>query len=138
MIAVVSMLLVAVTLQGDGSPAIRSLARGDQSNIDDTRQAVARTEAEFTALWRQHAPDRPAPTVNFSREMVVGVFLGSRPTAGFAVTIVGTREQNGALVVQYRETRPARGLVTAQVITSAYHIAALPARAGNVKFERIE
>jgi protease stability complex PrcB-like protein len=136
-IAVVSMLLVAVTLQG-GSPAIRSLARGDQSNIDDTRQAVARTEAEFTALWRQHAPDRPAPTVNFPSEMVVGVFLGSRPTAGFAVTIVGTREQNGALVVQYRETRPARGLVTAQVITSAYHIAALPARAGDVKFERIE
>lgn len=137
MITVVSMLLVAVTLQG-GTPAIRSLDRGDQSNIDDARQAVARTEAEFTALWRQHAPDRPAPTVDFPREIVVGVFLGSRPTAGFAVSIVGTREEKGALVVQYRETRPARGLVTAQVITSAYHIVAIPARQGDVKFESVQ
>ena len=70
--------------------------------------------------------------------MVVGVFLGSRPTAGFGITIVGTREDQGELVVQYRETRPARGLITAQVITSAFHIVALPTRAGQVKFERVD
>lgn len=119
-----------------GTP-VRTLDKGDQSNMDDARQAVARTAAEWMALWRQHAPDRPAPNVDFAREMVVGVFIGSRPTAGFAVEIIGTRTEGGTLVVQYRETRPARGLVTAQVITSAYHIAALPRHAGEVKFERV-
>ena len=77
------------------------------------------------------------PKVDFSKEIVVGVFMGSRPTAGFAIEIVGTREEQGALVVQYKEARPARGLVTAQIITSAYHIAALPKRAGEVKFEPV-
>jgi hypothetical protein len=70
--------------------------------------------------------------------MVVGVFMGTRPTAGFAIEIVGTREEGGALVVQYREARPARGLITAQVITSAYHIVALPSRAGEIRFERLD
>ena len=130
-------MLVAAILQG-GSPALRSLDRGDQSNIDDGRQVVARTAAEFETLWRQHAPDKPAPKVDLSREMVVGVFLGSRPTAGYGIEIVGTRDDQGALVVQYRERRPARGLVTAQILTSAYHIVALPARTGDVKFERVQ
>ena len=131
-----AMLALGATLQSSAS--LRPLDKGDQSNMDDARQAVARTAAEWNALWRQHSPDRPQPKVDFTREMVVGVFMGSRPTAGFAVEMIGTREESGALVVQYRETRPARGMVSAQVITSAYHIVAMPARAGDVKFERVQ
>lgn len=123
---------------GQGGSSLRVLDKGDQSNMDDARQAVARTAVEWNTLWRQHAPDRPQPKVDLTREMVVGVFMGSRPTAGFAVEIVGTRGEGGGLVVQYRETRPARGLVTAQVITSAYHIVAVPSRPGDVKFERAQ
>ena len=129
-------LIVAAALQG--GPPLRALDKGDQSNMDDVRQAVVRTAAAWNTLWRQHAPDRPQPKVDFSREMVVGVFMGSRPTAGFAVEIIGMRDEGGMLVVEYRETRPARGLVSAQVITSAYHIVALPTRAGDVTFERVQ
>ena len=136
MTRIVIALIVAVALQG--GPPLRALDKGDQSNMDDARQAVVRTAAEWNALWRQHAPDRPQPKVDFAREMVVGVFMGSRPTACFAVEISGTRDEGGLLVVQYRETRPARGLVSAQVITSAYHIVALPMRSGDVKFERAQ
>ena len=132
-----TLVIVAMTAALQGNPALRTLDRGDQSNMDDARQAVARTTEEWNTLWRLHAPDRPQPRVDFSKEMVVGVFIGSRPTAGFGVDILGTREEGGALVVQYRETRPARGLVSAQVITSAYHLVSMPARAGQVKFEPV-
>ena len=130
------LLVIAAIVQGT-TPSMRSLDKGDQSNIDDARQAVARTEAEWDTLWRQHSPGHAAPRIDFSKEMVVGVFMGSRPTAGFAIEIVGTRVDKGTLVVQYKEARPARGLVTAQVITSAYHIAALPRHAGEVTFEPV-
>lgn len=130
-------LAVAAMMQPGGAP-FRLLDKGDQSNMDDARQAVARTADEWNTLWRLHTPDRPQPKVDFAREMVVAVFMGSRPTAGFAIEIVRSREEAGALVVQYRETRPARGLLTAQVITSAYHIVALPARSGAIRFERID
>ena len=130
--------LLAALLQQGGAPPFRQLDKGDQSNMDDARQSVARTADEYNTLWRLHAPDRPQPKVDLAKEMVVGVFLGSRSTAGFAIEIVGTREDGEALVVQYRETRPARGMVTAQVITSAYHIVAMPSRPGSVRFERID
>jgi hypothetical protein len=127
---------MSVMLQGNAT--FRMLDKGDQSNMDDGREAVARSAAEFSALWRLHAVDRPQPKIDFSREMVVAVFLGSRPSAGFAIDILGTKDEGGALVVQYRETRPAKGLIAAQMITSAYAIAAVPRREGTVKFERVE
>jgi hypothetical protein len=127
---------MSALLQADAYP--RVLDKGDQSNMDDGRQTVARTVAEWNALWRLHAPDRPQPKVDFEREMVAAVFMGSRPTAGFAINIVGTKEDAGALVVQYRETQPARGLLSAQVITSAYAIVALPRRDGAVRFAKVE
>ena len=65
------------------------------------------------------------------------VFVGSRPTAGYSVEIVGTRRENGALVVQYRETAPERGMMTAQVLTSPYHLVSVPRVDGDVKFERL-
>jgi hypothetical protein len=130
------MLIVSVLLQGDGPP--RVLDKGDQSNVDDTRQVVARTAVEWTTLWRQHSPDRPRPTVDFARDMVAGVFLGSRPSAGFAIDIVSARYEHGALVVRYRETIPPPGAIAAQVITSAYCIVALPRRDGDVRFDRIQ
>jgi protease stability complex PrcB-like protein len=130
------MLIVSVLLQGD--VMLRTLDKGDQSNIDGTRQVVARTVPEWTTLWRQHSPDRPRPSVDFAREMVAGVFLGSRPSAGFAIDIVSARDDHGALIVRYRETTPPPGAIAAQVITSAYCIVALPRRDGDVRFERLQ
>ena len=130
------MLIVSVLLQG-GDPPLRVLDKGDQSNVDAARQVVARTVPEWTTLWRQHSPDRPRPAVDFAREMVAGVFLGSRPSAGFAIDIVSAGAEHGALIVRYRETIPPPGSITAQVITSAYCIVALPRRDGEVRFERV-
>jgi hypothetical protein len=129
-------ILVALALQG-GS-AMRVIEKGDQSNVDEPRQVVARTAAEWAALWRQHAPDRPQPKVDLTSEMVVGLFLGSRPSSGFAIEAAGTRQEQGALVVQYRESSPPPGLLSAQVLTFAYSIVAVPRHAGEVRFEKVD
>ncbi len=128
--------------EGQGTPgaqgaAMRSLDRGAHSNVDDARQVVARTAAEWNTMWRQHSPDRPQPAVDFGREMVAGVFFGSQSSGGYAIEIVGAAVKDGTLVVQYRETRPGPGAVAAQIITSPYHLVALPSVNGDVKFERL-
>lgn len=130
------LLLIAALLQAP-APAFRSIDRGQQSNIDDAKRVVVRTAAEWTALWRVHAPDRPKPAIDFSREMVVAVFMGSRPTAGFGIALAGVRQEGAGLVVEVRETVPGADAMTAQVITMPYAIAALPARAGEVRFETV-
>jgi PrcB C-terminal len=116
----------------------RTIAKGDQSNIETATHIVARTEADWIDLWRRHAGDRDRPPVDFTREMVVGVFMGTRPNAGFSTTIISSLEVKGVLVVRYTETIPPRDAVTAQVLTSPYHLVAIPKAAVTaVKFEKV-
>lgn len=137
MMALVVAGLTAALLQAPG--AMRVVEKGDQSNVDEERQVVVRTSEEWTTLWRQHSPDRARPVVDFSRETVVGVFLGSRMTAGFAVEIVDVAASAaGGQVARYRVTRPAQGTVTAQVLVFPYHLVAVPVVTGAVTFQRIE
>jgi len=116
----------------------RTIAKGDQSNIESPAQVLARTEAEWIDLWRRHAGDRERPPVDYSREMVAGVFMGVRPNAGYSTTIISSLEVKGVLVVRYTETIPPRDAVTAQIITSPYHLVAIPkATVTDVKFEKV-
>jgi hypothetical protein len=120
------------------APTTRTIEKGDQSNIDDARQVLLRSEAELRQLWKQHSPDRPMPKVDFSREMVVGVFMGSRPNAGFSTAIVSATAAKGALMVRYTETRPPADSITAQILTFPYHLVAIPkADVKDVKFEKV-
>ncbi len=132
-------LLVAALLQAGSTPArpLATIEKGAESAVESPRQATARTPDEWAALWHAHSWDRPLPPVDFAHNMVVGVFLGTRPTAGYSVEIVGTRQENGALVVEYRETRPDKQTMTAQIITSPYHLVAMPQFAGDVKFQKL-
>lgn len=120
---------------GSVMPPMRTLDKGLESGIDSPRQAVVRTAAEWSSLWKAHASDRPAPPVDFSREMVIGLFMGTRPTAGYNVEIVGIENQSGGLVVRYRETTPPPDALTAQVLTSPYQLIAVPKFDGPVRFE---
>ncbi len=120
------------------APSTRTIEKGDQSNVDDARQVLVRNEAEWTKLWQQHNPDRPRPKVDFSKEMVVAVFMGSRPNAGFSTAIVSATAVNGALMVRYSESKPAPGMVSAQILTFPYHLVAIPkADVKDVKFEKV-
>ena len=130
------MMMVTMSAQTAGP---RTIEKGDQSNIEDAKQMVVRTDAEWARLWQQHSFDRPKPAIDFAKETVVAVFMGSRPNAGFSTAVVSATEGGGALVIRYTETQPAKGALTAQVITFPYDIVAIPkATATNVKFEKVQ
>ena len=120
------------------TPPLRTIDRGPRSNIEDARFVTVRGQPEWSALWRTHAPAKPLPQVDWSSEMVVGVFLGTRPTAGFGVEIVGFREEGGRVVAGYKESPPARDAITAQMLTSPYTLAVIPRRNGDVTFEKVD
>lgn len=130
---------LALTLVLQGAPVkVTTIARSTMSQIGSARQAVARTPAEWTALWKEHAGSAAAPTVDLSKVTVVAVFLGERMTAGYAVEITGTRMDGATLVVLWNERKPAPDQMTAQIITSPAHIASIPAFAGEIRFEKVE
>jgi hypothetical protein len=118
--------------------AVRTVDKGEQGNIDEAKQVVVRTEAEWTKLWQQHSPDRKRPAVDFSKDIVVGVFMGSRPTAGYNVSIVSTFAKDGNVLVRYQESQPRPGTMAAQVLTFPYHLVAIPKATGEVTFEKVK
>jgi len=122
--------------QNAGAP--QTIDKGEQSNIDEARQVVVRTEAEWTKLWQLHSPDRQRPTVDFSKNMIVGVFMGSRSTAGYNISIVSTFTKDGSVLVRYQESTPRPGTMAAQVLTFPYHLVSIPKAAGEVRFEKIQ
>ncbi len=134
--AAVPLIFLMALLQA-AVPPVRSLDKGSASQISSPREVTVRERGEWAALWSEHAPGRPQPSVDFSSEMVVGVFVGTRPTAGFAVEIVGYRAVGSDVVVQYAETIPPRGALTAQVLTSPFHLVVVPKQTGNVTFEKV-
>ena len=130
-------LLLAAVLQ-TAPPPLRTVGKGPMSAIDQPRQVTVRSAAEWGALWKENGAKSPLPAVDFSREMVVGVFVGTRSTAGYGVEIVRAIGNSSTLVVEYVETAPSRGTITAQVLTAPYHLVAIPKRDGTVVFKKVD
>ena len=131
-------LFLAFAVQTGPSTVVETIVADMMSQIEEPMQAAARTPAELAAMWRKHAGDRPLPKVDFGSRTVVAVFLGTRGSAGYAAEITGTRMEKGVTVIEWRERRPERDQVAAQVLTSPAHIATIPKVAGEIRFEKIE
>ena len=75
--------------------------------------------------------------MDFSASPVVGLFLGSRRTAGFEVEITALKKEGDALVVEYVERTPRSGSFVAQIITSPFHLVSVARNEGEVQFRKV-
>jgi hypothetical protein len=114
-----------------------TVAQGTMSSIDEPRQVVVRTAAEWQSLWKQHGGDTAVPPVDFTQSLVAAVFLGSRPSTGFTADITGVKTEGPRTVVEYLEGQPPRDGFAAQMLTSPFHIVRLARTAGAVEFRRL-
>lgn len=115
-------------------PSFTNVAKGNMSGQQTTKQVTVRTVAEWKTLWKDHAPTEKMPTVDFARNMVVGIFLGTKPSDGHEVEIVGVRTQEQDVVVEYVQKQPGRGTMAAQILTEPYHLVSVPKHTGTVRF----
>lgn len=114
---------------------LTTVAQGTDSTITEPREVVIRTAAEWRVLWAAHSPD-PVPDMDFARAIVVGVFAGTRPTAGFHIEITAITVEDGRAVVQYVERGPEPGDLVAQMLTAPFHLVAVPGVDRPVEFRR--
>jgi hypothetical protein len=133
----VALLVVGMCTAMNAQSTFTSIARGDASGQQTARQVTIRTAAEWKALWNDHAPTEKMPQVDFAKTMVVGIFLGSKPSAGHDVEIVGVRMQDTELLVEYVQRQPGRGTMVAQILTEPFHLVSVPAQAGPVRFVQV-
>lgn len=128
---------MAFALAMQAAVAFTTVARGSDSQIMEPREVVIRTMGEWQTLWKEHSAQR-LPAVDFSRSTLVGVFLGTRTTAGYAVDVVSVRSQGNTTVVEYREQRPPAGALLAQVLTAPFHLVSVPRTDAKIEFRRLD
>src|SRR5207245_5746591 len=118
--------------------AVETISEGPASGLDRPMRSVIRSAAQLAALWKQHArmeePAPKAPPVDFSREAVVVVALGRKPSAGYTVKVTRIEQLPDETLVHVRQTRPSPDAVTAQMITHPHHMVRIPRPRGAVRF----
>jgi len=115
-----------------------TIDKGFRSGVREPLEVVIRGEQEWAALWSRHASGRrPAPSpplIDFSAEMVVGLFLGQKSTGGYSVEITRAELDGANLKVFYRDGSPPPGAIVPQVLTQPYHLIRLLRREGSPVF----
>lgn len=131
----------AVTAVLAADTTLRPLATGQQSGVQKPERVVVRTQPEWEALWKRSAPSKAQaeaiPEVDWSKEMVLAAFLGSRSTGGYGVRILEAREVNGKLEVRVEERRPEPGGFVTQAFTAPFHMVAAPKSALPVAWKTV-
>jgi uncharacterized membrane protein len=118
---------------------VTTIASGDASRVTEPRRMLARSEDEWRVLWAIHAgPEAAAPAVDFGTVTVAAAFAGEKPSAGCAIEISaadhaepGQQAGRGVRLV-VDEGSPPAGTVAAAIITSPFHIVAVPRELGEV------
>jgi hypothetical protein len=99
---------------------------GTYSGVTERSQRVVRTQAEWDKLWAQvHANEVPppaAPKIDWSREMVLAVFMGERSTGGYRIAFRGLKVGEKEIVAEVEETAPPPDAIAIQSLTQPYHL----------------
>lgn len=114
---------------GEREVTVRSLGAGAQCGGEGPQVRRVASAAELARILSPGlGPARPAPAVDWTREAVLLVGMGQRPTAGHGVELAAAAGQvkEGVAAVRVAFRSPAADAMTAQVITSPCLVVALP------------
>ncbi|MBI3712487.1 MAG: hypothetical protein HY253_05920 [Burkholderiales bacterium] len=113
------------------------LATGQDSRIQQQRQLVIRDQQTWGSLWNEHTPMN-APAIDFSKQMVVALFLGQRANACFAIDDVAIWRSNGVTRVSHHDSSPAPGTICAMAISSPYMFLTIPRNDDQFEFNSVQ
>jgi hypothetical protein len=128
--------LASATMPAAMQPAFTTVADGQASGIEEPKEIVVKTEAEWKVLWQQHSAGQKMPAVDFGKSTVAAIFLGTRNTGGHRVLVTAVTREGADVIVTWNEEQPGAGLMVTQALTSPFHIVRFDKTTGVVKFKK--
>ncbi len=109
------------------------------SGIQTAQNLVIKDNTAWTTLWAQHTNNSgvSAPVVDFSKRMVVGVFLGTKPNGCYAISDVSLWHSGAKLNVAHHDQVPGMGVMCTMVITTPSYLVELDRTDDAVEFTAI-
>jgi len=122
--------------------------KGSQCGVTEPRIAVFRHTDKWASFWEKAlAPISPRlskiPPVDFSKDMVIGVFRGEKPYPHYDIEIRSIREESRpdkgrVLVVRYRDVNRMMGVFIPPFDVQPFHMKKVPAYPGEVVFLKVK
>jgi len=105
---------------------LRRIGQWTRTGIGESRRLIIRDANAWDRFWSElGVGDRPA--VDFTRDVVVAVAAGQRPTGGFEIAVDRITQSNGELTVEVVERTPGPNCVTAASLTQPVDVVLVPA-----------
>ncbi len=119
--------------------AFSEITSGSVSQVTEQKNYAVRALDAFNDLWNKIGQTPPPPKVDFTKNDVIAVFAGQKPTGGYAIKVEKIMDMNGKRVVSIVLTQPGPNCMNTEALTSPYDVVKVPASAlAPVKEERVE
>jgi hypothetical protein len=116
---------VIVDPDDEGPVRFETLFQSQISDIDDSGEEIVRSSSEWARVWDALGTGRPRPSVNFDREMVAVVAMGTRPDGCYSIEIRDIEVDFGVLEIDVDLIEPASNCVCTDVVVQPVHAVVL-------------
>jgi hypothetical protein len=114
------------------------MMRGIYSGFDNPFTTVIKTKEDLQGLWENLSTTDPMPNINFDDQMLIGIFMGEKPSSGFGVYIISITRESSNILVRYRETSPKPNEMTLAVLSQPFQLITTGKSSLPVIFEKLE
>jgi hypothetical protein len=104
---------------------LRALDATQDSGVLAKREVVVKDQDSWAALWAEHGKGRALPAVDFSRQMVIGVFAGQLYSPCYNMHIQSITSDQSRVTVHYVIVPPAAGVMCVATVASMAQVVAI-------------
>lgn len=96
----------------------------DSGTITERKNYRLHSTEEFSALWLMvYGTSSAVPVVDFTKEEVLAIFDGTRPTGGYSISVDSITDKTALRRrISIRHSLPGDACVTTQAVTSPFQI----------------
>ncbi|WPO79233.1 protease complex subunit PrcB family protein [Flavobacterium sp. KACC 22761] len=101
--------------------------------------AVVTSEEQMTTLFTKHENTCPVatdPTIDFSKNMLIGIFAGVKATSGYSIKMTSVVQNNCEIVINYFESGPQSGETTSSTPTYPSDFILIPKSSKTIIFNK--
>jgi hypothetical protein len=109
-----------------GSLPIRRIGQWTASGISAPERTVIRNDSTYARFWEALGAGQ-RPPVDFSRDVVIAVAAGQKPSGGHAIAVERVARAGAGMTVEVVETVPGPGCWTTQQLTQPVDVVVVAA-----------
>lgn len=133
----------SMKIMGSASKVLfTEITRGQYSGIEEKKQVVINNSQDFDSLWKRifqtQYPLPATPLIDFDKNTVVGVFMGTVSTGGYYIEIEEVTECTKQLLVSFNITSPAPDDYVTMALSQPFHLIVIPKKSKKIVFEPSE